>query len=97
MLHKAGINCVVGSKSVGANFQDHVLNRMIYECGENHFSLDQLSNDSYGAAQKELYENSNTGPYGSPGMCMGFISYASLVTPLNPRKQSPSCAPTPPP
>lgn len=81
VLHEAGIRCLVENKSVGANFQDHVLGGMVYECSSEHISLDHLSNDEYGAAQRALYEKDKTGPYGSPGMCMGFVSYASLVSP----------------
>ncbi len=80
VLQKAGIKCIVESPSVGANFQDHVLGGMIYECGSGHISLDHLSNDEYGATQRALYEKDKVGPYASPGMCMGFVSYASLVS-----------------
>lgn len=27
-----------------------------------------------------IYEREHTGPFGSPGMLMGFVSYASLVS-----------------
>jgi len=80
VLHEVGIPCQVENRSVGANFQDHVLGGMIYECSSEHISLDHLSNDEYGAAQRAIYEKDKIGPYGSPGMCMGFVSYASLVS-----------------
>lgn len=43
-------------------------------------SLDALHGEEYAKAQQELYEETNKGPYGSPGMLMGFVSYASLVS-----------------
>lgn len=80
VLNKAGIRCLVENKAVGANFQD-VLTGMIFECAKDHISLDHLSDDEYGQLQRDIYEKTKLGPYGSPGMCMGFVSYAALVTP----------------
>lgn len=44
-------------------------------------SLDALHGVEYQKAQQEIYEKTNKGPYGSPGMGMGFVSYASIVSP----------------
>lgn len=79
VLRKAGVKCVVENKSVGANFQDHVLGGMLFDLKEDIKSLDALHDESYAKAQLEIYEKTHNGPYGSPGMLMGFVSYASIV------------------
>jgi hypothetical protein len=76
----AGINTMVESPSVGANFQDHVLGGMVFECAPDVISLDALHGDEYGQKQQMIYEKEHTGPFGSPGMLMGFVSYASFVS-----------------
>lgn len=63
----------------GANFQDHVLGGMLYDLADGVNSMDALHGEEYQKAQQELYEKTNNGPLGSPGMLMGFVSYASLV------------------
>jgi choline dehydrogenase-like flavoprotein len=80
VLSAAGINTIVESPSVGANFQDHVLGGMVFECAPDVLSLDALHGDEYGQKQQMIYEKEHTGPFGSPGMLMGFVSYASLVS-----------------
>jgi choline dehydrogenase-like flavoprotein len=80
VLSAAGINTRVESPSVGANFQDHVLGGMVFECAPDVISLDALHGDEYGQKQQMIYEKEHTGPFGSPGMLMGFVSYASLVS-----------------
>ncbi|GAB7350976.1 hypothetical protein MBLNU459_g1473t1 [Dothideomycetes sp. NU459] len=80
VLEKAGIKCVVENKEVGANFQDHVLCGVLYDLAPGVTSMDALHGAEYAKAQQEVYEKTNKGPYGSPGMLMGFVSYASLVS-----------------
>lgn len=80
VLKKAGIECIVENKDVGANFQDHVLCGVLYDLADGVISLDALHGEEYAKAQQEIYEKTNKGPYGSPGMLMGFVSYASLVS-----------------
>ncbi|WPH01193.1 alcohol oxidase [Acrodontium crateriforme] len=79
VLKAAGVECLVANKSVGANFQDHVLGGILYDLKDGTRSLDSLQNPEYAKAQDEIYQKTRTGPYGSPGMLMGFVSYASLV------------------
>ncbi|KAJ4296660.1 hypothetical protein N0V90_006708 [Kalmusia sp. IMI 367209] len=79
ILQKAGVECVIKNKSVGANFQDHVLGGMLFDLKEGIKSMDELHREDYAKAQLEAYEKTHGGPYGSPGMLMGFVSYASLV------------------
>lgn len=79
VLNKAGVKCVIENKSVGANFQDHVLGGMVFDLKDGVLSMDALQNEDYAKAQLEIYEKTQKGPYGSPGMLMGFVSYASLV------------------
>ena len=81
VLKTAGVECVVKNPAVGANFQDHVLGGMVFECAEGIRSLDSLHQEEYGQQHLQTYESERTGPYGSPGMCMGFVSYSSIVTP----------------
>lgn len=81
VLRKAGVQCIVESPSVGANFQDHVLSGIGYDLKEGIHSMDQLHDEEFAATQQKLYDDSQEGMYGSPGMCMGFVSYASLVSP----------------
>jgi len=80
VLSAAGVQCIVENKRVGANFQDHVLGGMLYDLKDGIQSLDSLHNPEYQKIQDELYQRTGTGPYSSPGMVMGFVSYASLVS-----------------
>lgn len=52
---------------------------MVYDLAPGTQSLDSLHGEEYQKAQEEIYRTTNKGPYGSPGMLMGFVSYASLV------------------
>ena len=79
VLKAAGVECKVENKRVGANFQDHVLGGMLYDLADGVMSMDALHGAEYQKAQEEIYKKTNKGPYGSPGMLMGFVSYASLV------------------
>lgn len=80
ILKNAGVECVVENRSVGANFQDHVLGGMLYDLADGVISLDALHGEEYQKAQQKIYDETHKGPYGSPGMLMGFVSYASLVS-----------------
>ncbi|KAF2793421.1 GMC oxidoreductase [Melanomma pulvis-pyrius CBS 109.77] len=79
VLRQAGVDCVIENSSVGANFQDHVLGGMLFDLKEGVLSLDALHGEEYAKAQQDIYEKTQKGPYGSPGMLMGFVSYAKLV------------------
>lgn len=70
ILQKAGVDCVVQNKSVGANFQDHVLGGMLYDCAQGITSMDSLHGEDFAKAQQEIYDKSGQGVYGSPGMLM---------------------------
>ncbi|KAK5092355.1 hypothetical protein LTR70_003958 [Exophiala xenobiotica] len=80
VLQAAGVECVVENKAVGANFQDHVLGGLLFDLKPGITSLDALHGEEYMKAQQEVYEKTNGGPYGSPGMGMGFVSYSSIVS-----------------
>lgn len=41
--------------------------------------MDAMHGDEFAKAQQNLYETGHNGILGSPGMLMGFVSYASLV------------------
>ncbi|KAK7193436.1 alcohol oxidase [Paraphaeosphaeria sporulosa] len=79
VLQKAGVKCAIENKSVGANFQDHVLGGMLFDLKDGIKSMDSLHGKDYAKAQLDIYEKTHNGPYGSPGMLMGFVSYASIV------------------
>lgn len=79
ILREAGVECLVNNIGVGENFQDHVLGGLLYDLKPGVPSLDDLHGEEYAKASQELYEKTNQGPFGSPGMGMGFVSYASLV------------------
>lgn len=79
VLRAAGIETKIKNKSVGANFQDHVLGGFLYDLKDGITSLDSLHGVDYQKAQEKIYRETGKGPYGSPGMLMGFVSYASLV------------------
>ncbi|KAI9741782.1 MAG: hypothetical protein M1834_000168 [Cirrosporium novae-zelandiae] len=81
ILSNAGVECVVENKSVGTNFQNHVLTGMVYNLVDSIESLDAFQNPEYAAVQQQIYDSTHKGPYGSPTLCIGFLSYASLVTP----------------
>lgn len=70
VLKQAGVDCLVENKSVGANFQDHVLGGMLFDCAEGIMSMDSLHGEDFAKAQQEVYDNSGEGVYGSPGMLM---------------------------
>ena len=80
VLSAAGIETKVKSVGVGANFQDHVLGGMLYDLKDGITSLGSLHGAEYQKAQEKMYRDTGKGPYGSPGMLMGFVSYASLVS-----------------
>lgn len=80
VLKKAGVECVIENRSVGANFQDHVLGGMLFDLKEGVKSMDALHGEDYAKVQQDIYDKTHDGPYGSPGMLMGFVSYASLVS-----------------
>lgn len=79
ILDKAGVPCKVPNKCVGANFQDHVLGGLLYDLAPGVDSMDALHGEDFQKAQHEIYEQTQKGPYGSPGMMMGFISYSSVA------------------
>jgi choline dehydrogenase-like flavoprotein len=79
VLKKADVQCNIENKWVEANFQDHVLGGMLFDCKHGVLSLDALHSEEYAQAQQEIYDKTHDGPYGSPGMLMGFVSYASLA------------------
>ncbi|OAL31624.1 hypothetical protein AYO20_08167 [Fonsecaea nubica] len=81
VLRAAGVECVVENKGVGANFQDHVLGGLLFDLKPGIDSMDALHGEEFMKAQQDVYQNSQKGLYASPGMMMGFVSYASLVTP----------------
>lgn len=80
ILKAAGVDCKIENKRVGANFQDHVLGGMLYDLKDGVISMDSMHKEEYAAQQQEQYEKNRTGLLGSPGMLMGFVSYASLVS-----------------
>jgi hypothetical protein len=80
VLKTAGVECLVENNRVGCNFQDHVLGGMLYDLKDGLKSLDSLHNSEYQKAMEKVYQETGEGPYGSPGMLMGFVSYASLVS-----------------
>ena len=79
VLKAAGVDCIVENKGVGANFQDHVLGGLLFDLKPGIRSLDQMHTPEFAKAQQEAYEQTQNGALGSPGMMMGFVSYASLV------------------
>ncbi|KIV78299.1 hypothetical protein PV11_10028 [Exophiala sideris] len=81
VLRAAAVDCVVENKGVGANFQDHVLGGLLYYLKPGITSLDALHGEEFMKMQQDVYEQTAKGPYASPGMMMGFVSYASLVSP----------------
>lgn len=81
VLQAAGVQCKIENKAVGANFQDHVLGGLLYDLKPGVDSLDALHGEEFMKAQQDVYEKTKKGPYGSPGMLMGFVSYASVASP----------------
>ncbi|KAJ4504775.1 hypothetical protein HRR80_008440 [Exophiala dermatitidis] len=81
VLSAAGVECAVENKAVGANFQDHVLGGLLFDLKPGIDSMDALRDEQYMKMQQEVYQKTQKGPYASPGMMMGFVSYASLVSP----------------
>lgn len=81
VLRAAGVECKIENKAVGANFQDHVLGGLLYDLKPGIDCLDSLHGAEFMKAQQDVYEKTKKGPYGSPGMMMGFVSYASVASP----------------
>ncbi|EGP86928.1 uncharacterized protein MYCGRDRAFT_72806 [Zymoseptoria tritici IPO323] len=79
VLAAAGVECLIENERVGFNFQDHVLGGMLYDLKDGLKSLDAMHGVEYQQQMQAMYEKTNNGPLGSPGMLMGFVSYASLV------------------
>jgi choline dehydrogenase-like flavoprotein len=79
VLKNAGIECKIENISVGENFQDHVLGGLLFDLKPGVASLDDLHGADFAKASQDLYDKTHQGPFGSPGMMMGFVSYASLV------------------
>lgn len=50
VLQRAGVKCVIENKSVGANFQDHVLGGMLFDLKDGIKSMDSLHDDDYAKA-----------------------------------------------
>lgn len=80
VLKEAGVECKVENTRVGANFQDHVLGGMLYNLADGVISMDSMHDPAYAKKTQEQYEKDQTGLLASPGMLMGFVSYASLVS-----------------
>lgn len=80
VLKEAGVECKVENNRVGANFQDHVLGGMLYDLADGVISMDAMHGAEYAKAAQDQYEKDNNGLLASPGMLMGFVSYASLVS-----------------
>ena len=53
---------------------------MLYDLADGVKSMDMMHIDEHAKAAQEQYEKNHNGPLGSPGMLMGFVSYASLVS-----------------
>lgn len=81
VLQKAGVDCIVENTGVGANFQDHVLGGLLYDLKDGVQSMDALHGEEFAKMQQDVYEKEAKGPYASPGMLMGFVSYASVASP----------------
>ena len=81
VLEQAGIRTDIENKAVGANFQDHVLSGLVFDLKPGVRSLNSLKDTAFAKAQQEVYSRTATGPYASPGMLMGFVSYSDVSTP----------------
>lgn len=53
---------------------------MLFDPAPGVLSPDALHGEEYAKAQQEVYEQTRKGPYGSPGMLMGLVSYASIIS-----------------
>lgn len=53
---------------------------MLFNLVPDVLPLDALHGEEYAKAQQEVYEQTRKGSYGSPGMLIGFVSYASIVS-----------------
>jgi choline dehydrogenase-like flavoprotein len=80
VLERAGIKPRIRNDAIGANFQDHVLSGLLFDLRDDVATSPGALQDS-AEAHKQTYMESGTGPYGSPGMLMGFVSYSSVGTP----------------
>lgn len=80
VLRAAGVELVVENKGVGANFQDHVLGGILFDLKPGIESMDALHDEVFLTSQQEVYEKTLGGLFSSPGMAMGFVSYAQTVT-----------------
>jgi len=81
VLKAAGVDVIVENKGVGSNFQDHVLGGVLYDLKPGVESMDALHNEEFLKAQQVIYDKTGNGMFGNPGMAMGFVSYAQIVSP----------------
>lgn len=81
VLGAAGVDVVVENKGVGANFQDHVLGGILFDLKPGVESMDALHDEVFLKSQQEVYEKTLGGLFSSPGMAMGFVSYAQIASP----------------
>lgn len=81
VLEAAGVDVVVENKGVGANFQDHVLGGLLFDLKPGVDSMDALHGEEFMKVQQAAYDKNEQSHLSSPGMQMGFVSYAQIVTP----------------
>lgn len=81
ILQPAGLECVIPSPGVGRNLQDHVLTASLYELADGVESLDTLQKPEVQAEHGEIYTRERKGALAAASCCMGFLPYASIVSP----------------
>lgn len=80
ILRAAGVECKIENKSVGNNFQDHVLSLGVWEMQPGILTLEAIYNPQVmEAAQKQLAETGG-GPLTSVCTMQGFFPYKKFAT-----------------
>jgi choline dehydrogenase-like flavoprotein len=75
VLKKAGVECKIVNKGIGANYQDHAMGGAIFEVHpEVVTAADLFKPEAMAAAQKALMEE-QSGPLTHAGATMGFFPY----------------------
>ncbi|KAH7052341.1 hypothetical protein B0J12DRAFT_571855 [Macrophomina phaseolina] len=80
VLRRAGVECKVELKSVGENFQDHVVAGVGYELAPGQVSGDSLYHPEAMAAAQKAYVDAKEGPLAAVVSGQGFVSYKQMAT-----------------
>lgn len=81
ILQSAGVECVIPLPGVGRSLQDHGLTGSMYELADGVESLETVQKPEVQAEHGKVYTRERKGALAAASCCMGFLPYATLVSP----------------